>query len=271
LPISPATEPSTQDESPSKALVYRRVPLAELPAGIQLSSGVKDTDGRKLLGAAVPLTEDLQRRLKAKGIHSVLVSATDYRQISTDNAATLPIGLRCRNCDLRLPIRPVEDEEWSITWICKKCLTPYRGHFSPGLAKTHGGNISIGKFRIDRTRLQNPPRAIAATINSWKPQPYEGKEQREKARRRLTMPVAVMPVDDGFKPVGVPVLLTTRDISLSGICLLHDQPLWPKYLVVDLPARNLQNSIQLVVEVVRCRAVGDLFEIAGRFVMRSED
>jgi hypothetical protein len=84
------------------------------------------------------------------------------------------------------------------------------------------------------------------------------------------MPVAVMPVDDGFNPVGVPVLLTTRDISIGGICLLHDEPLRPKYLVADLPAKDRQDSIQLVVEVLRCRAVANLYEIAGRFVMRSE-
>jgi hypothetical protein len=165
VPIPPASEQARQEDRAPKTLVYRRVPLAQLPTNIQLSSGVKDTDGRKLLGAGVPLTEDLKRRLKAKGVHSVLVAATDYDRIATDVAATLPVGLRCRNCDLRLPIRPAEDEEWSVTWICKKCLTQYRGHFSPELAKTHGRHRTICKFPIDRTRLQHPPGTIAAAIN----------------------------------------------------------------------------------------------------------
>jgi hypothetical protein len=269
--IPQEAEPSKVDVTATKTVAYRRVPLDHLPSNTRLSSGVFDTDGRRLLASGVLLTDELKDRLRARGVQSVLVAATDYDGIWTNSSATLPIAMRCSNCANRLPIRPAKDEEWSVTWLCKKCQTQYRGHLDGTLAQTLRENIAISKFPIDWSRLQHPPTTITTAINAWMPTPYVGEERRAETRMRITMPVAVVPVDDAFKPVGPPALLITRDISVGGICLLHDEPLQPKYLVVDLPAKDTEESLQLVVEILRCRAVDTLFEIAGRFVMRSED
>lgn len=93
------------------------------------------------------------------------------------------------------------------------------------------------------------------------------RENRSHRRWNLAMPVVAVPLDDSHQPIGEPASMITRDISTSGISLLHTQPVPSGFLRVQLDAPILQ-STELIVRVVRCRTIGVYTEIAGEFVAR---
>ncbi|QDU57632.1 PilZ domain-containing protein [Aeoliella mucimassa] len=251
--------------------VYRSIPTSSLAIGSSLACAIYDPDGVKLIAPRIPISPQLRKRLEARNIESVLVRDEDYHKLHHLQEEEDPSALCCSNCQTKLPLHESPDDGWSLTWLCRKCHKQYRGQLDPDLAVSLIDNIVIEKFPIDWTRLQHPPTTITRAINDLVPKPYAGPERRANTRMRISLPIAAVPVDESFAQVGPAALLTTRDISTEGIALLHDEPLRPKYLVIEFPARDRQAALQMVVKVLRCQPVGELFEIAGRFVMRPEE
>lgn len=95
---------------------------------------------------------------------------------------------------------------------------------------------------------------------------YPGAERRQSLRYPITIPVKAMPLDDQHHPVGEVFLGVTRDISVGGLCMYHLQPVNAHYLELELSSNNSDEQLHVVLEVVRCRQTGPLYEIAGRFV-----
>jgi hypothetical protein len=68
------------------------------------------------------------------------------------------------------------------------------------------------------------------------------------------------PVDDAFAAM-------TRDISKSGLCLVHTRAVRAELLAVELS--DLQGeTMQLVMRLLRCRPTNRFYEIAGAFLVR---
>ena len=78
-------------------------------------------------------------------------------------------------------------------------------------------------------------------------------------------------MDECYEPVGKPFMVTTRNISTGGIALIHNEPIRPRRIIVELPARGDQSPVQVVVKVLRCQSLGSVYEIAGKFVMKAID
>jgi hypothetical protein len=93
---------------------------------------------------------------------------------------------------------------------------------------------------------------------------YGGPERRVHLRYPITIPVRATPLNDAEEPVGEPFLGITRDISIEGLCMYHMQSVKEKLLQLELTSPN-REQISVLLEVVRCKAVGPFFEIAGRF------
>jgi hypothetical protein len=94
---------------------------------------------------------------------------------------------------------------------------------------------------------------------------HPGPERRGHLRYPLTLPVKVTPLDENQLPTSDPFLAVTRDLSISGLCMYHLQSVQNRYLQLELisPA---QERLNVVLEVVRCRAAGPFYEIGGQFV-----
>ena len=90
-------------------------------------------------------------------------------------------------------------------------------------------------------------------------------DNRKSPRRRIRVSVPAIPVDDTGRSVGPPFVAATRNLSASGICLIHTQPVTAKYLLVELPGTSFDQQ-HVAVEVIRCCPVDDVYEIAGPFV-----
>ena len=90
-------------------------------------------------------------------------------------------------------------------------------------------------------------------------------DSRKSPRRRIRVSVPAIPVDHTGRSVGPPFIAETRNLSASGICLIHTQPVTAKYLLVELPGTSFDQQ-HVAFEVIRCCPVEDLYEIAGPFV-----
>jgi hypothetical protein len=124
-------------------------------------------------------------------------------------------------------------------------------------------------LQFDRSCLVKPPEAIVAFIRQMVSDGQLVANRRTVARQQLVVPVTVVPVDDGFYPIDEPFMAVTRDVSTTGLSLMHTRAVHCALLVVELPVRSAA-AIQLVLRVVRCRSFGRFYEIAGHFIMRLE-
>ena len=89
---------------------------------------------------------------------------------------------------------------------------------------------------------------LAATTQT----PEYNKPERRLARRYPLKVVALAtPLDDNFQPSGEPFPVLTRDISNSGIGLVHSRRLDMKYINLDLTGPN-GHELHMIVEVLRC-------------------
>ena len=82
--------------------------------------------------------------------------------------------------------------------------------------------------------------------------------------------VWVQPVDSGFEPLGEPFTAVSRDISSSGIGLMHTRAIREKYLWLRLETRG-GVKMNVVAEVLRCRPLGMFYEIGAKFVAKLDE
>ena len=117
-------------------------------------------------------------------------------------------------------------------------------------------------------RKSSPPERVASFIRRVirGEKFYTGAERRASLRYPVTMPVKATPIDDKHQATGEAFLAVTRDISVGGLCMYHLEAVTARFLQLDLSNHGDTDTLHVVLEVVRCRQTGPLFEIAGRFV-----
>jgi hypothetical protein len=104
---------------------------------------------------------------------------------------------------------------------------------------------------------------IAERVNS----DFPGPDRRADERRPIAAPVAVQPLDAYFLPRGRPFMGTAHNISTGGIALVHTRSTSAPHLALELTLAD-SREIRAVIRVVRCRAIGLFYEIAGPFIVR---
>ncbi len=80
---------------------------------------------------------------------------------------------------------------------------------------------------------------------------YDKPERRLATRYPLNVVAMATPLNDQFQPTDAPFPVLTRDISTSGIGLVHSRPLDMKYINLDLTGPN-RHDLHLTVKVLRC-------------------
>jgi hypothetical protein len=91
-------------------------------------------------------------------------------------------------------------------------------------------------------------------------------EQRAYRRHSICVPLEVISFDSQGRQTANPFTAVTKDISATGLSFLHIAPVFDPYLLVRFPKSGRHNELWLVLEFVRCRPVGPLWEIGGRSV-----
>jgi hypothetical protein len=93
----------------------------------------------------------------------------------------------------------------------------------------------------------------------------QGDERRPELRGySILVPVFVTPFDAAGQRVGERFLAVTRDISAIGGAILHSSNVAGQYLLLEFHLPG-DREFRLVLEILRVREVGPLWELAGRF------
>lgn len=81
----------------------------------------------------------------------------------------------------------------------------------------------------------------------------DSSQPERRLTRRYPLKVVAMatPLDEHFQVIGAPFPVLTRDISTTGIGLVHSRPLDMKYIQLDLTGPN-GHELHLTVKVLRC-------------------
>ncbi len=185
-----------------------------------------------------------------------------------------PIG-RCAGCGLHLPLRLPGFGEIATNWVCVDCGARYSAVLDEAQCRTPFQNVRPANLSFDRSCLAQPPAAIDAFIRGIMREecPKRG-ERRRSERRKLGICVAAVAVDETLVPIGEPFLAATYDISTGGLSMVHTRAITAKLVVVEFPnppgPTTSANgaTMQMLLRVVRCRALGRFYEIAGAFVTR---
>ena len=126
--------------------------------------------------------------------------------------------------------------------------------------------------------LSDPPSAVANFITrqaelelaaeSSKTGLKGFQDAREKSRVRCDATALAVPVDSQFVPVGEPFKLAVRDLSESGLRLLHTRSTNAKFLALCWSAETQpMRQIVVVARVMRCRPLSPFYDIGGQFVL----
>jgi hypothetical protein len=106
-------------------------------------------------------------------------------------------------------------------------------------------------------------RQRAATKAGWR-------ETRRSKRYAAMLEVVFVPLNEHYRPSGLPFLAVTRDVSIDGLCLLHARPSPTSALFIEIE-RPDETALDVVLNVRRNRRVGPFFEIAGDFIQIDDD
>ena len=119
----------------------------------------------------------------------------------------------------------------------------------------------------DHAAFGAPPPVLYETYQRLlaAPSSYQGQEQRCEPRHSTALRAVVVPLNEQGEASGQPFVCLTNNISASGLSLLHTSAVSEPLLEVELDDPGL-GQLRGTLEVLRCRAVGDCFEIAGRFL-----
>jgi hypothetical protein len=173
----------------------------------------------------------------------------------------------CASCARELPLCMPDANESGTAWICVGCGAVYHAVFDQSAPAHLVRNVRPATIFFDRTRLVQPPQAIAALLEQMKAEGQGLGDRRQAARRWMVTHVAAVAVNANYDPVGEPFMAVTRNISTRGLALIHTRTVESGMLVVELLAHAVP-AIQLIMRVARCRALGRFYEIAGPFVVR---
>jgi len=121
--------------------------------------------------------------------------------------------------------------------------------------------------QFDRESLVLPPKAVIDFLLKLDQAGDFTSERRESERRAAVMEVAVVPVDFELKQSGESFLAISKNISATGMSLIHTRSITSGSVVVELLNRD-ESTLQLLAYVVRCQAVHRFYEIGLRFVTR---
>ena len=126
----------------------------------------------------------------------------------------------------------------------------------------------------DLEDIPEPPKAVREFIRRLSDTESNGfeipTEHNSRALERVTCftTAFAVPVDRHWKPVCEPFQVALRDLSESGLRLLHTRATNAEYLALSWTAAQLvSTNIRIVAKVVRCKPCSRFYDIGGQFAM----
>ncbi len=162
---------------------------------------------------------------------------------------------RCVTCDQPLPTLVVGGSEPTREWECSRCGATY-------LATLASSSPVHLRSSVKPLHYFPEHRQAAKTLRAKELQ----RELRRHPRQPLMMSIPAMKLDEDLFPVGEDFTVLSRNLSSSGIALVHTRPLEGKLAVlIELPEIG---HVQLLLRIVRSKQVGPMYEMGGQFFDR---
>jgi hypothetical protein len=264
---------------------FRKVSVAELKPGSVLAVPVYDQNFKKLLNSGMSVDARFINRLRQRGITEVHVESTVKKIVSSHKVVRnepeksdqeAAHQQRCGRCRSAINIRPPAPELNATIWRCNNCDSIYFGSDEVesqllGLTRVAGDSTTpfailaqVGNSDFTPTI---PPENVQrlAKMLAWDDAKWA--DRRQHPRHAISLPVIVLPLATDFRVNGDAVTMTTANISLGGAALLHTRFVDAPYLAIDFTTAGV-DKMQVVLQVLRCRASGPVYEIGGKFISR---
>jgi hypothetical protein len=115
-----------------------------------------------------------------------------------------------------------------------------------------------------------PSRALLTFVERQvcRPENYGGTERRADQRLLLVMPVIVQGVDEQLMPLGDPQAMVVRDLTRTGLGLVHEQAFPHERIVVRL--RYPEEGALLAAEVRWNKPLGPFYHLGCEVVAKLE-
>jgi hypothetical protein len=126
-------------------------------------------------------------------------------------------------------------------------------------------------FDFEKARIAPAPAEMQELVRQLANQTcFDGPEKRGHSRYRMALEVPVVELDVDLRPTGAAFVAMSRDISATGICLVHTHRVAADQLLIKLDNRKGMR-VQAVVQITRRRQLKQFFEMSGNFVLRCND
>jgi hypothetical protein len=173
----------------------------------------------------------------------------------------------CGQCGRTLPLAKPAPGQLAIRWICNGCSASYQAVLAVDSLAEALDHVRPAGLVFDRKKLVHPPEAIARFVRKAVGDMEPEHERRVTPRYPLVLPAIALPMDPRLRPVDDPFAAMTRNLSKSGLCLVHTRAVRAKLLAVELSDQQGE-TMQLVMRLLRCRPVNHFYEVAGAFLVR---
>jgi hypothetical protein len=128
--------------------------------------------------------------------------------------------------------------------------------------------VALTMIAFDQARLAEPPldlQTFAERLSELEEHDPTGK--RESQRFQMTTLVPAVLIDEQLEPLGEPFMVMTRNISTSGIALVHTAPINHGRVAIELTGASGER-IQLALQILRCRELDKFYEMGCRYLRR---
>jgi hypothetical protein len=172
---------------------------------------------------------------------------------------------KCSVCEAEFPPLLLASGPGTLVWECRKCGAAYQGKISFRSPRHLRGALRPRQYFPEKVVLPEADDSVREFAERLIAADRE-MDRRSAPRKPLMLAVPAVPLDADDFPTAEAVMLISRDISSTGISLLHREPLQGRMaILLEIPERP---AAQLVVEIMRSLRVGDFYEIAGLFIDR---
>jgi hypothetical protein len=180
-------------------------------------------------------------------------------------------GLRiamCEKCSIALPLTKSLTSFESRIWVCQGCDHVIKGQLASDYTIDELRNVHPEAVVFDRAQLAPPsPELLKTTERIPTDRSHAGRDKRRAVRYSVKAAIPVQPFDAMLQPIEAPFMSVARNISTGGICLLSDRTIHAEFLGLELSA-TAGELVQLLVQVMRSRPRGNVYEIGGEFITK---
>ncbi|MBX7072191.1 MAG: PilZ domain-containing protein [Pirellulales bacterium] len=122
-------------------------------------------------------------------------------------------------------------------------------------------------MNLDLKSIPDPPEALIQFVQRLREQANPEDERRQSVRYPLTAVVTILPIEWFSDQRHEPFKAVSKDISTSGLSVIGTRPVTTQQFMAYIEVDE-QPAVALLVNTVRCRAVGHLYEIAGQITKK---